>query len=283
VRRAIRTEAVDTLENLHNSGYYDRIIIVAHSLGTVVAYDMLRYYFSRICSELPPVADLGDDFSEIDTASWQPDGSASASDKKILREKARRAITRIAAAAEKSGKKRKAWLVTDFVTLGSALSHAVFLMCDGKSPGALETDFARRVVEREFPTCPPKRFDNNDLLTFHNPKTGTRQIHHAALFGLTRWTNIFFPMVQIFWGDAIGGRLAPIFGSHILDYPVSTHRNGDPDFFTHTAYWDVEREPDLFHAQHIVALRDAINLADTRKAIDIVDDALASPANKWVA
>jgi hypothetical protein len=138
------------------------------------------------------------------------------------------------------------------------------------------------VVEREFPTCPPKRFDNNDLLTFHNPKTGTRQIHHAALFGLTRWTNIFFPMVQIFWGDAIGGRLAPIFGSHILDYPVSTHRNGDPDFFTHTAYWDVEREPDLFHAQHIVALRDAINLADTRKAIDIVDDALASPANKWV-
>jgi hypothetical protein len=281
VRRAIRTEAVNTLDSLHRSGSYDRIIVVAHSLGTVVAYDMLRAYFSRICSELPPVADLGDDFAEIDTSAWQPDGTATASDKKILREKARRAVARIAAVAENSGEKRKSWLVTDFVTLGSALSHAVFLMCEGRSRGGLECDFARRVVEREFPTCPPKRLDADDLLTFHNSKTGMRQIHHGALFGLTRWTNIFFPMVQIFWGDAIGGRLAPIFGSHIVDYPVSTHQDGEPDFFTHTTYWNVEREPDLFRAQHIVALRHAIDLADTRRSIDIVDEALASNANKW--
>lgn len=282
VRRAIRTEAVNTLENLHKSGYYDRIVIVAHSLGTVVAYDMLRAYFSRVCNDLPPVAELGDDFSEIDTASWQPEGSASADDRKVLRQKARRAIAEIAAAAEKSAREYKTWLVTDFVTLGSALSHATFLMCEGRSRGHLETDFARRVVEREFPTCPPKRLDADDLLTFHNPKTGLRQIHHGALFGLTRWTNIFFPMVQIFWGDAIGGRLAPTFGSHIVDFAVSTHENGDPDFFTHTTYWDVEREPDLFQAQHIVALRHAIDLADTGTAIAIVDDALASDARKWV-
>ncbi len=282
VRRAIRTEAVNTLDNLHRSGYYDRIIIVAHSLGTVVAYDMLRAYFSRICSELPPVADLGGDFSEIDTSTWQPEGTASAADKEVLRTKARSAIAHIAAAAEKSGKKAKPWLVTDFVTLGSALSHATFLMCEGKSHGALETDFARRVVEREFPTCPPKRLDTDDLLTFHNPKTGSRQVHHGALFGLTRWTNIFFPMVQIFWGDAIGGGLAPTFGSHIVDYPVSTHQNGDPDFFTHTTYWDVEREPDLFQAPHIVALRHALDLAETGTAISAVDEALASNARKWL-
>jgi hypothetical protein len=281
VRRAIRVQAVNALENLHKDGY-DRIIVVAHSLGTVVAYDMLRSYFSRICSELPPVASLGSEFEEIDGATWQPEGVASAADKKTLRKKARCAIAQIARAAENSSDKSKAWLVTDFVTLGSALTHATFLMCDGKSFGELRSDFARRVAEREFPMCPPKRLDRDNLLTFLNPKTSQRKVHHGALFGLTRWTNILFPMVQIFWGDAIGGKLAPIFGSHIVNYPVGTREDGDPDFFTHTAYWDVCREPELFQAPHIVALRTALDLPDTGAAISVVDDALASPANKWV-
>jgi hypothetical protein len=228
------------------------------------------------------VADLGDDFDEIDGSTWQPEGSASADDKKIMREKARRAVASIAKAAEKSGKKHKPWLVTDFVTLGSALTHAHFLACLGKTRGNLESDFARRVTEREFPTCPPKRLDNDGLLTFHNPQTGSRRIHHGALFGLTRWTNILFPMVQIFWGDAIGGKLAPIFGSHVVDYPVATREDGDADFFTHTAYWDVCREPELFQAPHIVALRHAVDLAEIGTAISVVDDARASRANRWL-
>ncbi len=264
--------------------------MVAHSLGTVVAYDMLRAYFSRICGDLPSASKFGIDFDEIDMANWQPAGTAFAGDKKILREKARRAVASIARAAEKANEDQKAagdqkakakirtWLVTDFVTLGSALSHAVFLMCLGNSRRALELDFVRRIAEREFPTCPPKRLDNNGLLTFYNPKLQQRQVHHGALFGLTRWTNIFFPMVQIFWGDAIGGKLAPIFGSHIVDFPVSTKANGEADFFTHTAYWDVCREPATFQAPHIVALQEAIDLADIGKAIDVVDSAIASNA-----
>ena len=50
------------------SGHYDRIVVVAHSLGTVVAYDMLRAYYSRVCDDLPPVDQLGTDFDEIDSA-----------------------------------------------------------------------------------------------------------------------------------------------------------------------------------------------------------------------
>jgi hypothetical protein len=274
VRRAIRKEAVDTLDHLHEQGYYDRIVVVAHSLGCVISYDMLRAYFSRICSELPPVAHLGDDFADIDIALWQPELPASVADKKAMRTKARRAIASIAAAAaEKPGQKPESWVVTDFITLGSALTHAQFLMCLGQTRSDLESDFARRVGEREFPTCPPKRLDQDDLLTFYNPKLKAKQVHHGALFGLTRWTNIYFPMQQIFWGDAIGGPLAPIFGSHIVDYPVSTSNKGGADFFTHTAYWDVDREPDRFQAPHIVALRKAVDLADTGDAIAVVDDA----------
>lgn len=288
VRRAIRMEAVNTLHNLHKSGNYDRVIVVAHSLGSVVAFDMLRAYFSRICKDLPPVASFGTDFDEIDAATWQPGGTASAIDKKVLREKARRAVASIAIAAEAAARDEKirgekeqkvtTWLVTDFVTLGSALTHATFLMCVGNTRRLLELDLVRRVYEREFPTSPPKRLDNDGLLTFRNPKTGLRQVHHGALFGLTRWTNIFFPMVQIFWGDAIGGKLAPTFGSHVVDYPVATRADGEADFFTHTAYWDVCREPETFQAPHIVALQEAIDLADAGRAITVVDSALASNA-----
>ncbi|MFX8270320.1 hypothetical protein ABTL25_19470, partial [Acinetobacter baumannii] len=90
-------------------------------------------------------------------------------------------------------------------------SHAYFLMCEDKSNpkshDGLRADFARRVDEREFPTCPPKRIDDDGLLTFFNPNKQQRQVHNGALFGLTRWTNIYFPIEQIFWGDAIGGPL----------------------------------------------------------------------------
>jgi hypothetical protein len=276
VRRAIRTEAVDMLERLHTSGQYDRIVVVAHSLGTVVAYDMLRAYFSRVCDQLPPAGALGTEFAEIDAARWQPkDAAASIGDKKALRTKARAAVANIAAATAThphQEQKHKSWLVTDFVTLGSALTHAYFLMCLGKTQTELEKDFDRRVGEREFPTCPPKQLDQDGLLTFTNPKTGMKQVHNGALFGLTRWSNIYFPRRQLFWGDAIGGALSPIFGCHIVDLEVSTKKAGGDDFFTHTAYWDVNRAPDTYRAPHIVTLRKAVDLADTGTAIELVDE-----------
>jgi hypothetical protein len=276
VRRAIRKEAVDTLERLHTSGQYDRIVVVAHSLGTVIGYDMLRAYFSRVCDQLPPAAELGTEFSDIDAAPWQPeDRAASVDDKKTLRTKARALIANIAAATTKRPdheQKYKSWLVTDFVTLGSALTHAHFLMCLGETQAKLQEDFNRRVEEREFPTCPPKQLDRDELLSFINPKTKKKQVHNGALFGLTRWSNIYFPRRQLFWGDAIGGALSPIFGHHIVDIKVSTKKAGGDDFFTHTAYWDVRRKPDTYQAPHIVALRKAVDLADTGTAIELVDE-----------
>jgi hypothetical protein len=273
VRREIRKQAVDTLDYLHASGRYDRIIVVAHSLGCVVSYDMLRTYFSRVCNELPPTAELGASFTEIDEASWQPTGIASKTDIVASREKARQTIAGIAnATVNKPVGERihKSWLVTDFVTLGNALTHAYFLMCLGKNQGDLERDFTRRVGERDFPTCPPKKLDGDGLLSFYNGNTKRKEFHHGAMFGLTRWTNIYFPLSQIFWGDAIGGPVAPLFGSHIVDVPVSTRTGGGPDFFTHTAYWDIGR-PEGRNAPHIIALRKAVDLADQGTAASLID------------
>ena len=68
VRREIRKEAVDALEDLHLSGRYDRIVVVAHSLGTVIAYDMLRAYYSRVDKYFPNPETLEPDLEMVDRA-----------------------------------------------------------------------------------------------------------------------------------------------------------------------------------------------------------------------
>lgn len=262
VRRQIRKEAVEMLEGLHVSGRYDRIIVVAHSLGTVVAYDMLRAYFSRICNDLPPTDQLGSIVKEINKTVIRNGDAQQATD---LRAKARVLVSNIAqfrTSTDAAGQPEpKKWLVTDFVTLGSALVHAKYLMCRGNTTQALEDDFERRIDEREFPTCPPTHLDPDGLLLFDNKTAGRMEFHHGALFGLTRWTNLYFPLRQLFWGDAIGGPLAELFGPHIRDNPVCTNRFGRAGFFTHTAYWDINQTCGRA-SPHIIALKEAINLED---------------------
>jgi hypothetical protein len=170
-----------------------------------------------------------------------------------------------------------AWLVTDFVTLGSPLTHAKYLMTNEEDGTKLEQAFFNHVHEREFPTCPPQKLDNDGLVFFSSPHTGLR-FHHGGVFALTRWTNLFFPIVSIFWGDAIGGPVASVFAPYpkaghpadkpphcVRDCPVSTNAAGRPAFFSHVAYWNTDY-PDGRKAPHIVELRKAVNLADAEPA-----------------
>src|SRR5258707_15103320 len=112
-------------------------------------------------------------------------------------------------------------------------------MCLGTTHNALEKNLERCVRQGEFPPPPPMRRAADKLLLFENPKTGGQEFHHGAVFGLTRWTNLYFPLHQLFWGDAIGGPLAQQFGWHIEDVEVSTPKPPAPPFFTHTAYWSL--------------------------------------------
>lgn len=257
-RREIRRQAVAMLEELHISGRYDRIIIVAHSLGTVVAYDMLRFYYGRICRNLPPadVATFGNDIVAV----YEGRGTRDMGREIIRRMAALLGADRTPQSLEgkdssTSRPKPTAWLVTDFVTLGSPLSHAVYLMCRGD-----ELDFARRKQEHEFPTCPPQKVDEDGLLTY-TPRNLPLRFHHGGMFALTRWTNLYFPMSQVLWGDPVGGPLRDTFGDAIVDREVSTRSPPGADFFTHTAYWDIARDGGR-NTPHILALREAINLED---------------------
>jgi hypothetical protein len=227
---------------------------------------MLRAYYSRICDQ---VIFRPDDFKDlfnrvnnggIGREELRADGRA------IIREMAKNIGARDDLLPR--GTPPEAWLVTDFVTLGSPLTHARYLMCNGATFDELGSDFRRRTEEREFPTCPPTQAagDDDGWLAFKNPRTGQTSLHHGGLFALTRWTNLYFRMSQVFWGDPVGGpvgtedvrRSRPLFGTHVEDREVWLHRRDKADLFTHTAYWSVEQGTDV----HIDALRKAINLED---------------------
>ena len=232
VRREIRRQAVDMLDTLHKWGNYDRIIIVAHSLGTVVAYDMLRAISagSTAAFRIPSCWNRS---SLRSISTIRTTGLLAIMNEDDFRVAAREIVRKIAAqtiSSIPSYQKRPAWLVTDFVTLGSPLTHARYLMCDGNTEQELNEDFERRVLQREFPVCPPAKQGDDGLLSFHNGQTDRREFQHAALFGLTRWTNLFFPMSQMFWGDASGSAQGT-FGRYIETSP-SPLTDDKPAFFT---------------------------------------------------
>jgi hypothetical protein len=169
------------------------------------------------------------------------------------------------------------WLITDFVTLGSPLTHADFLLTSNA------TRFAERKSTREFPTSPPvaetvdvgyrshaedvgllSPGDYPCLLSFPFAPNNW-QMHHAAAFAVTRWTNIYDPAKLIFCGDFISGPLANLFGPGVIDVSL-----GEPGRracrFTHTNYWR-QHEPNGPPERHIVKLREALNLAGQFGAI----------------
>ena len=52
-RQAIRANGVKILKKLHESNQYDRIILVGHSLGSVIAYDILTHAWPMYKSKIP--------------------------------------------------------------------------------------------------------------------------------------------------------------------------------------------------------------------------------------
>lgn len=274
VRRAIRKEAVDTLDQLHRSRDYDRIVVVAHSLGTAVAYDMLRAYYSRICSQIPvDKSKLSPEFDAIDGGTLDY-ASMRAHARELVRKLARESKILADSARQDPYKSAKsdevdAWLVTDFVTLGSPLTHARYLMINDDNADQLDEDFLMHVREREMLLCPPYRLDVDldGLISFKirgDDHSELVKLHHGGMFGLTRWTNLYFKMTNIFWGDAIGGQVAPVFGGGVNDVRVWTDKEHTEGFFQHVSYWKTDCAEQR-KAPHIRALRDAIDLSDEPK------------------
>lgn len=257
-RQAIREAGVGLLRTLHASGQFDRIVVVGHSLGSVIAYDILRYYWIEVHQ----------DHARLPNVANGPVQTAESTLAKQLRGETIDAPKAQHDTWEALRDNGVPWLVTDLVTLGSPLSMADFLMARSKA------DFSRAREERLLPTCPPVTEDTEVGELVHKrmsseasyierlagaPTTMT-QFHHAALFAATRWTNLHF-RTRLLRGDPIGGPVGPLFGSWVHDVPLRAPRRRA---FLHTRYWtrgSGEANPEA----HIKKLHDAIGLDSGRR------------------
>ncbi len=245
VRQRIRGDGVRLLRQLHASGSYDRIIVVGHSLGSVIAYDILKHYWQEV--NALHGAPLTVDQSKLEgldrtAAALEADASQAALEGYRGRQRE---------LWQEQRRLGNPWLVTDLVTVASPLAHAAMLLAN--TPGELR----ERQRQMELPVAPPNRNLEGDLTypvsyDVQGAKRTIRVLHHGALFACTRWTNLYFP------GDFVGGPLAPLFGPGVEDRPV----HDDWLSFTplsHTRYWS--RAWDQAEAREsITALREALSL-----------------------
>jgi hypothetical protein len=273
VRREIRSQGANLLKRLHGARVwnpqskaykfkYDRIIVVAHSLGTIVAYDVLRTYWSLVSHGLgdPRSTAEGQEQDEYlnspvnDDPGWRTH----------WRNNCRTLVREVDARAHIRRGETGRWVITDLVTLGSPLSQAQFLLADGETAASLDVNFQIKKSQREFPTAPAIKQTPDGALSL--PLGHRHLFHGAALFGLTRWTNLYFPVKWVMWGDLVGGKLAStplgkdkiLFGEAIMDVEV----DGAPsrNLFAHTAYWTVPKHRSF--PLYLTELRTAVNIAD---------------------
>jgi hypothetical protein len=280
-RKNIRERGLDLLSELHTRDY-DRIIMVGHSLGSILAYDLISYLWARhqnarnVTQASPEFGALRKLEQTIADLERETEPSEAAIEAYLAAQTEFGHLLRLRAKPAKPEEDSR-WLITDFITLGSPLSHAEFLMASSKQ------DLLKRQQDREFPTCPPLRelLDPNYVadakkagLPLEEPPRllafpfapETWQLHHAALFAATRWTNIYDPAVLVAFGDLISGPVAPVFGHCIIDADLRKLRGSQSWHFTHTDYWKLPSNPDNPPAR-IVQLRKALDLGGQNRPL----------------
>ena len=293
-RQAIRNRGVALLERLmlpvedqktcKREYEYDRIIVVGHSLGTIVGYDILKHAFARVHKQF-----------DRDPSASQPKRHAleeiirvgMASNGELDFKNYRKAQDEARAEFVASG---SPWIVSDFITIGSPLAHAEILMADGWD------DLREQQQERILPTSPPeleysgtttmRHFSYRNAARTHDDNDAEAQLartpHFASHFAFTKWTNIYSPAKAVFWGDIVSGPVADQFGYYhkatgktdvkkayrgttvrgVRDEAVMTKEDKGKRLLSHTHYWALEGKTGKDVPRHIKVLRNALNLLE---------------------
>jgi hypothetical protein len=270
-RQEIREAGAKLLDALHDRGRYSRIIVYGHSLGSVIAYDILSHAWakhSRSRDAVPKTSSRALRALE-DLLNPRPGHNKAADIDEV------QAMQH--AALFEYRRNGFLWRVSDFVTAGSPLAHARWLLNLDAT-----TEFADLVHERSFPTCPPQteRVPSpaagifRKVFTFthayedeENPRR-TRSVqvpHHGGLFALTRWTNLYFPYKGLIDGDPVAGPLAPCFGQWVKDVKLRETKG-----FAHCRYTDRPLEPEA-----VSQVRAALNLPLRRPLADLAPTGLS--------
>jgi len=214
VRQEIRSGAVGLLEKLQER--HDRVIVVGHSLGTIVGLDALRFLWSRTYAEHDARADFPQEaLEEVERLGASLDARSGPEAVDAFRAAQRRLWQeRIAVGSP--------WRVTDFLSFGSPLCLATFILAED------DADWERLQREHETPCCPPFDAEGDAHAYAYDPEPRrpggghvVRRLHNAALFACVRWTNVWFPARGGFLGDWFGGPLRELFGHGVADRPAT--------------------------------------------------------------
>ncbi len=275
MRRSIRADGVSLLRKIHESGDYKRVVVVGHSLGSVIAYDIIKHlwqqYYDGYLNAHPNKQEA---LTEAEKA-----GEELSEDKKSDDFQAKQ--VRLWQELRGLG---HPWLITDLITLGSPLSHASILLAKD------EAELRERQQQRELPICPPSpeieirkgREERRYSFELWDPfvkkdggKFNLRVLHHAAHFACTRWTNLYFPARLGIFGDFIGGPLRRLFGFGIRDVPVKISKWGGlanhlP--FVHTSYWWAGKKDEKEKKSPGYSLRELIKSLDLDGKKTFADD-----------
>jgi len=289
-RQKIREEGVQLLESIlsmKNAGEkkYDRVVVVAHSLGTIVAYDILTHAFARLNTQYTIRKDKRGQplspFIEPERAKLEEMIRENKFTVKEYQKQQKQAMNELVSQGNQ-------WCVSDFITLGSPLTHAEFLLEEN-----IEA-VKKAQLNRTFPTCPPimeydgktnkQHFsytgspkdkqsiynlyvsgltDSEEKIALKVADEAPRYPHHAALFAYTRWTNLHSPSKFTLWGDQVSGPLKDSFGKGIKDIQVmpGIEEEGKSTFLAHTKYWSFPKNSESTPLNHIKILRKVLNLA----------------------
>lgn len=230
-RSTIRREGIKFLKKLHErtEKKYDKIIVVGHSLGSVVAYDLIRLLWQEYHESF--------DFSpHVDHDVFDLMAQVSSGEKKIEDiDKFQDLQEQCWHQYRNNGSK---WLISDFITCAGAIAHIDYYNTEAVS-------FEEKVEGKEIPVCPPvlEKGDRSLLfgeqtlegydLTGQKVKRTVKFLNHAAVFAVTRWTNVYFT------SDYVGSNASRIFRKGVKD--IAVPRKG-LWFFPkgHTNYWDAD-------------------------------------------
>lgn len=305
-RRQVRERGIALLEALHKKRLkgppleaftqasandpplYNRIVLVGHSLGTIIAYDILQLFWEKYgpthhqdwLAGDPAVQEALEGCDAFVKVAWgDPHVAINATEF----EKSRARLFALLRDA------RPGWRISDLITLGSPLAHAEFLLVDSQQE--VENAF----FERRFATAPPRPDPMLGSMLLAPPGPDLRQgqqpiayPHFAAQFAAVKWTNLYDEHANPLLGDLISGSLAGSFGPGIHEHGVTIRRPGLwgalGRIFTHTQYWSwhpsyepdaevaarasiqlgvVERREALWRnvPEHIIQLRLALRLS----------------------
>jgi hypothetical protein len=229
IRQRIRSEGIALLRKLHECGRYDRIIVVGHSLGSVIGYDILGHLWAQMNTKFTHVD--RPDQTTLQVTEGVGKVLVATGDEVKLKEY-RRCQRQLWLAQREWGSD---WLISDFVTCGSPLANAAFLLARDQA------DLRARQELRELPTCPPQVDDGaysyRQGYMFNGANRSMQILHHAALFACTRWTNIYAPLRYGFLGDWVSGPIRPAFGAGVMDIPLTKSAYRSLPLVAHTKYW----------------------------------------------